>query len=605
MKPNLKKIIFLICFIASMPCAATEFDTSSTYQDLKTLNEKRIQSLNQAKTSFLSAKDQIEQAGRLDKQADEYNKRATDAQISWIQKGEVKDKEYQSQHQSITTSIVKLATDGKKEYHRLKDLRNKYHGLIAVLKEANSRKKTPTNILRINELKSKIETAKNEIARLEQWLKTNITDIEKNKVLLVKLESDHEKWVSQWVQDGANKIAPLLRELKVSDQKVGESLNQFTDSYFDGLYKLSDYKVDTAFIESIATKFLSGVKGLGELLCFIEGTVVATPEGPRAIETIEEGDEVHACSQDLTECSIQQVKKVIFGETAFFIVLGIGGENILTTPNHPIYTKNEGWKKAKNIRLGDEVVGMEEGEFGAKILKSLFVEKKSFRRFAKPVKIYNLEVEQDHTYFAGPKRILVHNCNIKNDFDNIKALEPVGEALKSGAMVTLNLCRFSAGLNSVALVGGPTSGVVNLGVVVASCGAVIAMCTAAIVNATEFGSNLHVMQSKIRLSKEKEECKPQCESQQAPEGLKTPEDSAIDKWSREPKSLQDQMALEAAKKGEGRRLSISLNDLKYKGMDKMEYKIKSDSGKDTVIHYVRNPNTGELMDFKFKKHSTD
>jgi hypothetical protein len=65
------------------------------------------------------------------------------------------------------------------------------------------------------------------------------------------------------------------------------------------------------------------------------------------------------------------------------------------------------------------------------------------------------------------------------------------------------------------------------------------------------------------------------------------------------------MALDAAKRGEGRDLKIPLNDPKYIGMQKMEYRVKSETGKDSVVHYVRDPTTGELMDFKFKKHSVD
>lgn len=49
----------------------------------------------------------------------------------------------------------------------------------------------------------------------------------------------------------------------------------------------------------------------------------------------------------------------------------------------------------------------------------------------------------------------------------------------------------------------------------------------------------------------------------------------------------------------------NLNDPKFKGMEKMELKVKSANGNDSVVHYVRDPNTGNLMDFKFKKHSTD
>lgn len=78
-----------------------------------------------------------------------------------------------------------------------------------------------------------------------------------------------------------------------------------------------------------------------------------------------------------------------------------------------------------------------------------------------------------------------------------------------------------------------------------------------------------------------------------------------DKWSRTPKSIQDRAALDAAKKGAGERLPIKLNDPKYKGMEKWEHKIKSKNGNDSVVHYVRNPKTGKLMDFKFTKHSTD
>lgn len=77
------------------------------------------------------------------------------------------------------------------------------------------------------------------------------------------------------------------------------------------------------------------------------------------------------------------------------------------------------------------------------------------------------------------------------------------------------------------------------------------------------------------------------------------------KWSRVPKSIQDQMALRAAQEGQGNVIIKSLNDPKFKGMEKIEFKVKSANGNDSVIHYVRDPQTGKLMDFKFKKHSTD
>ena len=75
-------------------------------------------------------------------------------------------------------------------------------------------------------------------------------------------------------------------------------------------------------------------------------------------------------------------------------------------------------------------------------------------------------------------------------------------------------------------------------------------------------------------------------------------------WSRTPKSVQDKMTLDAAKEGGGQKIIDNLGDPQFKGMEKWELKVKSADGKDSVVHYVRDPKTNDLMDFKFKKHST-
>ncbi|MBW8309448.1 MAG: hypothetical protein K0M45_07435 [Candidatus Paracaedibacteraceae bacterium] len=62
--------------------------------------------------------------------------------------------------------------------------------------------------------------------------------------------------------------------------------------------------------------------------------------------------------------------------------------------------------------------------------------------------------------------------------------------------------------------------------------------------------------------------------------------SGSEKWIREPSSIQDQMALEAAKKDAGEVIIENLNDPHYKGMDKMEYRVKSANGKDSVVQML-------------------
>jgi Pretoxin HINT domain len=78
-----------------------------------------------------------------------------------------------------------------------------------------------------------------------------------------------------------------------------------------------------------------------------------------------------------------------------------------------------------------------------------------------------------------------------------------------------------------------------------------------------------------------------------------------DPWVRNPSSVQDRLALEAAQRGEGTKIIDNLGDPKYQGMEKWEFKVKSEEGKDSVVHYVRDPATDQLMDFKFNKRSTD
>ena len=78
---------------------------------------------------------------------------------------------------------------------------------------------------------------------------------------------------------------------------------------------------------------------------------------------------------------------------------------------------------------------------------------------------------------------------------------------------------------------------------------------------------------------------------------------SADKFSRIPKSLMDQMVLDAAKQGKGIKIIDNLGDPKFKGMEKWSYTEKSATGVRSEVHYVRDPKTGKLMDFKFKHHA--
>jgi hypothetical protein len=71
------------------------------------------------------------------------------------------------------------------------------------------------------------------------------------------------------------------------------------------------------------------------------------------------------------------------------------------------------------------------------------------------------------------------------------------------------------------------------------------------------------------------------------------------------RSLQDQMTLEAARGGAGQMIIEALGDPRFAGMQKWSYSTRSAKGALSEVHYVRDPRSGALMDFKFKHEAAD
>lgn len=147
--------------------------------------------------------------------------------------------------------------------------------------------------------------------------------------------------------------------------------------------------------------------------CFVAGTLVKTEGGDAAIETIQAGDLVWACDPETGEVALQKVVQTFINETYELILVKIGDETIETTPEHPFYVLNctepratetglgIGWVKAKDLRSGDTLLLLD----GSTITIDSVTEK----HLCEPVRVYNFEVENMHTYFVGHDGMLVHN----------------------------------------------------------------------------------------------------------------------------------------------------------------------------------------------------
>ena len=144
--------------------------------------------------------------------------------------------------------------------------------------------------------------------------------------------------------------------------------------------------------------------------CFVAGTLVMAVAGMVAIETIKSGDKVISTDPETMETSPKTVLETYIREVTTLVHLTVNNEDIVTTVDHPFYVKNQGFIKAGELIVGDELLDVNGNV--------LLVEKFNVELTDKPVKVYNFQVEDFHTYHVGENGVWVHNSNcklIKND----------------------------------------------------------------------------------------------------------------------------------------------------------------------------------------------
>ena len=132
------------------------------------------------------------------------------------------------------------------------------------------------------------------------------------------------------------------------------------------------------------------IPGLLSTGCIIGGTMVDTPSGPRAIETLRPGDAV------LTRSGEGRIERVLSAQSLSYQTLRFSdGSFLRATQEHPIATA-DGWVEVKRLLPGTAVQSRE----GWRTLASI----ESSHSF---VRVYDLEIEPDPTFFASG--VVVHN----------------------------------------------------------------------------------------------------------------------------------------------------------------------------------------------------
>jgi hypothetical protein len=133
--------------------------------------------------------------------------------------------------------------------------------------------------------------------------------------------------------------------------------------------------------------------------CFVAGTLVVTACGWVPIEEVQVGDWVWARDEVTGEVRLCEVEETYRNESPVILEVTAGGETLATTPGHPFWVQDHGWKDAGELEVGDRLMNLR-GE-------SVVVE--DIRRRPVPEAVYNFSVAGLHTYFVGQGGIWVHN----------------------------------------------------------------------------------------------------------------------------------------------------------------------------------------------------
>ena len=180
-------------------------------------------------------------------------------------------------------------------------------------------------------------------------------------------------------------------------------LGKTADKYISGdaSFTWEEIKGDLFKVAMTGTSMWGSAKDFGTSYCFVAGTLVTTEDGQEPIEEIEVGDKVLSENELTGEVAVKTVTETYVNETDELIHIGVNGETISATPTHPFYVDKLGWTLARSLRAGDVLV-LSNGEL-------VTVEWVQHEILESPIKVYNFEVEDFHTYFVGECGVLVHN----------------------------------------------------------------------------------------------------------------------------------------------------------------------------------------------------
>jgi len=217
------------------------------------------------------------------------------------------------------------------------------------------------------------------------------------------------------VNEGNTRVAQVLKD--ATGQDLGQDREAWKGWWVDQLgysYKRPYEQPVPTMVENVpiaytpqpvlpTTTYQVIATGFQRMSCFGAGTPVRTLLGPQPIESLRVGDQVLTQDLETGELGYKPILVVHHNPPSPTFLIKLDGDTIVSSPFHRFWKSGKGWVMARNLKAGDTL----------RLLDASATVESAAQGPVQPV--YNLDVAEDHDFFAGRRSALVHD-NTLPDF---------------------------------------------------------------------------------------------------------------------------------------------------------------------------------------------